>query len=53
MPPEKFVLDVSRLTPEARSVVHKAAAVYVEHTAAWFIGLMAHGSAVKRLLTWR
>jgi hypothetical protein len=35
------------LTTEARPIAERAAAVYLEHTAPWFIGLIAHGSAVK------
>jgi hypothetical protein len=40
-------LDLAGLTPEARPVVERAAAVYLRRTAPWFIGLVAHGSAVK------
>ena len=40
-------VDVSNLRPEARSIVCQVAAVYLEHTAPWFIGLIVHGSAVK------
>jgi hypothetical protein len=39
--------DVSGLVPEARSIVQQVAGVYMRHTAPWFIGLIAHGSAVK------
>ena len=41
------MLDVSRVTPEARPIVEKAAAVYLKHTASWFVGLVIHGSAMK------
>ena len=40
-------LAVSGLTPEARPIAAAAAAVYMRHTRPWFIGLVAHGSAVK------
>lgn len=39
--------DVSGVIPEARPIVQQAAAIYRKHTAPWFIGLLAHGSAVK------
>jgi hypothetical protein len=39
--------DVSGLVPEARPIAQQVATVYVKHTAPWFIGLIAHGSAVK------
>jgi len=35
------------MTPEARPIVEKAAAVYLKHTASWFVGLVIHGSAMK------
>jgi hypothetical protein len=41
------MLDVSRLQPEAKSIVEATAAIYIRHTKPWFIGLIAHGSAVK------
>lgn len=41
------MLDISGLIPEARPVVKEAAAVYLRHTTPWFVGLVAHGSAVK------
>lgn len=41
------MVDVSGLTPEARPIVEKVAAVYLKHVAPWFIGLIVHGSAVK------
>ncbi len=41
------MLNVSGLIPEARPVAQEVAAVYLKHTAPWFIGLIAHGSAVK------
>jgi hypothetical protein len=40
-------IDVSGLVPEARSITERAAAVYARHLEPWFVGLMAHGSAVK------
>jgi hypothetical protein len=40
-------VDVTRLVPEAQSIATRAAAVYLEHTAPWFVGLLAHGSAYK------
>ncbi|MDY6875075.1 MAG: hypothetical protein SWK90_02570 [Chloroflexota bacterium] len=40
-------VDVSNLMPEARPIVREVAAVYLEHTEPWFIGLIVHGSAVK------
>jgi len=39
--------DVSHLAPESRPIVQKVAAVYLKHTAPWFVGLVVHGSAVK------
>jgi len=39
--------DVSGLVPEARSIARHVAEVYLKHTASWFTGLIAHGSAVK------
>jgi hypothetical protein len=39
--------DVSGLVPEARPIAQQVATVYLRHTAPWFIGLLAHGSAVK------
>jgi hypothetical protein len=40
-------IDVSPLIPEAKPITEKAAAVYLKHTAPWFIGLLVHGSALK------
>ncbi len=40
-------LDVSGLLPEAQPIAAQAAAIYLKHTAPWFVGLIAHGSAVK------
>jgi hypothetical protein len=42
-----MAIDVSGLVPEAQAIAEQAAAVYCKHTALWFIGLVAHGSAVK------
>jgi hypothetical protein len=41
------VLDVSGVIPEARPIVQQVSAVYLKHTAPWFVGLLVHGSAVK------
>ena len=41
------MIDLSGLTAEARPIVRQVAQVYLKHTAPWFIGLLAHGSAVK------
>jgi hypothetical protein len=41
------MLDLSGLIAEARPIVGPVARVYLTHTAPWFIGLIAHGSAVK------
>lgn len=40
-------IDVRDVVPEAREIVAAATAVYLRHTAPWFVGLLAHGSAVK------
>jgi hypothetical protein len=40
-------MDVSRLVPEAKVIAARAGEVYVKHTRPWFVGLIAHGSAVK------
>lgn len=40
-------LNVAGLIPAAQSIAAQAAAIYLKHTAPWFIGLVAHGSAVK------
>jgi hypothetical protein len=40
-------IDVARLVPEARTVARAAAAVYLRQTRPWFVGLIAHGSAIK------
>lgn len=44
---DNTVPDVSGLVPEARSIARQVADVYLRHTAPWFMGLIAHGSAVK------
>lgn len=41
------MLDVTPFVPEARSQVLAAARVYIAHTQPWFVGLLAHGSALK------
>ncbi len=40
-------IDISGMVPEARPIVQEAAAVYLKYTQPWFVGLIAHGSAVK------
>ena len=40
-------IDVAGLIPDAQSIAAQAAAIYLKHTAPWFLGLVAHGSAVK------
>lgn len=40
-------IDLSGLGPEAQPIAEQAAAIYLNYTAPWFIGLVAHGSAVK------
>ena len=45
--PDTLMLDVSRVTVEARPVVQQAAAIYLRHTQPWFVGLLIHGSALK------
>lgn len=40
-------IDVTGLLPEAQAIAQQAAAIYCKHTAPWFLGLVAHGSAVK------
>jgi hypothetical protein len=42
-----FRIDVSPLISEARLIVQEAAAIYLKHTEPWFLGLLAHGSALK------
>ena len=42
-----MIIDVSGLVAEARPIAERAAAVYVRHTGDDFVGLLAHGSAVK------
>lgn len=39
--------DISRLVSAAQPIAARAAAVYLKHTAPWFVGLLAHGSAYK------
>ncbi|MGD2040399.1 MAG: hypothetical protein PVH11_06205 [Anaerolineae bacterium] len=41
------MIDVTGLRSEARPIVQQVAEIYVRHTASWFVGLVAHGSAVK------
>ncbi|MEO7003466.1 MAG: hypothetical protein ABI068_16690 [Ktedonobacterales bacterium] len=41
------VIDVSRLMVEAQPIARAAAEVYLRHTTPWFVGLVAHGSALK------
>ncbi|MFL5735542.1 MAG: hypothetical protein ACJ78Q_20490 [Chloroflexia bacterium] len=40
-------MDLTRLPPESARVASQAAAVYLAHTAPWFVGLLIHGSALK------
>jgi hypothetical protein len=40
-------MNVSRLVPEAQPIAAAAGEVYLRHTQPWFIGLVAHGSAIK------
>ncbi|MBI4300529.1 MAG: hypothetical protein HY677_05275, partial [Chloroflexi bacterium] len=40
-------VDLSGVTPEARPIVEAAARVYLRYLRPWFVGLIAHGSAVK------
>ena len=40
-------LDLACLTTPAQPIVEAAARIYLRHTSPWFIGLVAHGSAVK------
>lgn len=40
-------VQISRLVPAARQIAARAASVYLEHAAPWFVGLLAHGSAYK------
>jgi len=42
-----ITIDVSGLIPAAQAIAAQAAAIYIKHSAPWFIGLVAHGSAVK------
>ena len=41
------MIDVSSLVPEARGPALEAAQAYVRHTRPWFVGMLAHGSALK------
>jgi len=41
------MFDLSSITPLARPIVEAAAIIYYRHTQSWFVGLVAHGSAVK------
>ena len=47
MSAENPVPDVSGFVPEARSIARQVTDVYLRHTRPWFVGLIAHGSAVK------
>ena len=40
-------IDVSGLISEAQAIAERAATIYCNHVAPWFIGLVAHGSSVK------
>ncbi|MDP9236572.1 MAG: hypothetical protein M3P30_04085 [Chloroflexota bacterium] len=41
------MIDVSGLMAEAQAIVQRAAEVYIRHAGDTFVGLIAHGSAVK------
>lgn len=41
------MIDVSGLIPEAQPIARQVASIYLKHTSPWFVGLIAHGSAVK------
>ncbi len=40
-------MNLGPVAPEARSIVDKAATVYIHHTGRSFVGLILHGSALK------
>lgn len=40
-------VDVTGMVPVAQPIAARVAAVFLEHTAPWFVGLLAHGSAYK------
>jgi hypothetical protein len=40
-------VDVSGLVAEAQPVAQACAGIYLRHLGVWFVGLIAHGSAVK------
>ncbi len=40
-------VDASGLAADAQPIVQRAAAVHLRHTVPWFVGLIAHGSAVR------
>lgn len=42
-----IAFDVSSLVVAAQPIAAAAAEVYLRHTEPWFVGLMAHGSALK------
>ena len=42
-----YEIDVSSLVPEARQAAAETAEAYMRHTEPWFIGILAHGSALK------
>jgi hypothetical protein len=44
---QDLAVDVSRVQPVAQEIVRATARIFIRHTARWFIGLLAHGSAVK------
>ena len=43
----KTNINVSGLIPDAQAIAERVATIYSTHLAPWFIGLVAHGSAVK------
>jgi hypothetical protein len=40
-------LDVSRIVPQAQSIVHAPATVYLHHLGQWCMGVLVHGSGLK------
>lgn len=44
-------VDVTRLVPEAQSIATRAAAVYLEHTAPWFVGFWPTAAPTKAVIS--
>jgi len=42
-----LTLTLTGLVPEAKPIVEKATTIYISETKPWFVGMIAHGSAVK------